>query len=480
MKYIVNESFNGYEKVTAHNIDSTKGKDDLHMVILDGASDREIPDYYKYISSALKNRNRVILVNTDDENKGFKLLASLMVNFNSYDIYNIKGKDELSMEYLAKIENRQPDFSEVQTFIGGDVTGYSDLDNMVYGLQSLVEEGKEKELRKFVEDNIGTLDGIVNTINIMKKNSSLFNSNELVEQVKDLKDSNKDLSDKLEESKHNEENLQYDKKMRDDKLILLESENAELRDKVKELEKSLDNGAGGGLTSFKTLDLRVGSVPNNRVKAILYFKEVSYVKYTNSLINCLHEYMKKQSVNVKTLIYDTHNKLSSKYIPLRVFNGTTYVQNKADAMKAEKIVITEPSQNIITDMLTAQESYDVLIIYDRTREMNYIIDGPIVTKYFVVNSKADLDGVKANLKITDRSTLIMNSKTTLGLNERGEVDKPNERKFLDIPDIDGYGIKSDSNKFVSYKKQRTAVTKELLLESIFKKSNIDSLFRKKV
>lgn len=480
MKYIVNESFTGYEKVAVQSIESTKGNDDLHMVILDNSSDREIPEYYKYISSALKNRNRVILVNTEDDNKGFKLLASLMVNFNSYDIYNMKGKDDLSMEYLSKLEGRNPDFSEVQTYIGGDITAYSELDNIVYGMQSLTEEGREAELRQFIEDNIGTIDNSVNALNVMKKNSSLFNSNELVEQVKDLKDNNKDLSDKLEESRHTEENLKYDKKMSEDRATLLETENEELKEKVRELEKSLDSSAGGGLTSFKTLDLRAGTVPNNKVKSILYFKEISYVKYTNSLINYLFKYISKQGLRVKMLIYDTHTKLAGKYIPLRVVNGDIYVQDKAGIERADKIVITEPSQNIIIDMLTSNENFDVIIVYDRTNEMNYIIDGPIVTKYFVVNSKSELEGVRNGLKITDSSTLIMNGKTTLGMNERGEISKPEDRKFLDIPEIEGFGLKTDSNRLVSYKKQKTANTKEILLESIFKRSNIETLFRKTI
>ena len=101
-------------------------REDMLVVVIDKTCDEKLGMYYRVFTDALKNNNRVVLVGVNDDNKSFKPLASLLVTYNEYGIYQIEDKSTLGAVELQKMCERKPDFSEVQTFIGGDVTAYAD------------------------------------------------------------------------------------------------------------------------------------------------------------------------------------------------------------------------------------------------------------------------------------------------------------------------------------------------------------------
>ena len=168
-KYLLNENIHGYEKITVNDLDKTVESDSMFIIIIDKNCDSNTNGYYKFINSALKHRNRVILVSIDDENRSFKPLASLMFLFEAYDVYQIEDRESISAPYLLKIIDREPDFTEVQTFIGGDVTAYSDISTILFGIESLVEEGNEDKLKDFLETHMISIENLTTTLNNMKK-----------------------------------------------------------------------------------------------------------------------------------------------------------------------------------------------------------------------------------------------------------------------------------------------------------------------
>ena len=196
-KYLINENIHGYDKISVNDIDKANSLNSLFVVIIDKSCDSEVAKYYKFINKALKNNNRVITVGVNDENVVFKPIASMMTTFNSYDIYQVDGREYISANYLLTLEDREPDMAEVQAYIGGDVIAYSDMSTILFGIESLVEEGNIEGLKNYVEDRMLSIEKLTVTLNNMKKTCDVFNSNELIDAVNSLKEKEKKLSDTI-------------------------------------------------------------------------------------------------------------------------------------------------------------------------------------------------------------------------------------------------------------------------------------------
>lgn len=474
-KYIINETFHGYEKINVDNIDIANQQDNLYIIVVDNKCDGDVASYYKFINTALKKHNRIILISISDENKCFRPLASLLMTFDNYDIYEVDSRESLSANYLKVLEEREPDYCEVQTYVGGDLTAFSDMSMILFGIESLVEEGNETALKAFLEEHTLSIENLTTSLNNMKKTCELFNSNELVNEVNSLKDKEKKLSKTVAER---DESLKDVKHERDEHKVAAESlkrENEKLKEKTKELQEQASSG-GSTITSFKTTSTQL--LKGNKTKIVLYFKEISYVRYTNTLVTILFDYLKRKGLKTKMLIYDTGSELYSVYNPLRVITGSDYITDKGNLInKIEKFVVAEPSQMIIEDVLTSDQAFDVVIIYDRMHTQNDVVEGNLVTKFYVINSKKDYESLKAQLKINDVSFIITDAANSLNISKEWKII--GDRNFIDIPTIPEYKkheIASSSFGFSKYMKQATSTTKEGIIDTIIKKSKINTLY----
>lgn len=470
----MNETFHGYEKITATDMEEASKEGNLIVVILDNSCDEMLSQYYKFINEAMKKHNRIILISTC-ENKCFRPLTSLLVTYNNYDIYEVEGKDSLSAEYLLKLENREPDYAEVQTYIGGDLVAYSDMSMILFGIESIVEEGNEEALKSFVQEHILSIENLTTSLNYMKKTCDVFNSNELVNEVKTLKEKEKKLSKIVNEK---EDIIKDVKHERDEHKVTAENlkrENEKLKEKNKDMKEQASTGKSA-ITSFRTTSTQL--LKGNKTKIVIYFKEISYVRYTNTLVTMLFEYLKRKNLKVKLLIYDTGSEFYNSYSPLRVISGSDYVSDKNTLInKIDKIVVAEPSQMIIEDILTAEIGFDVVIVYDRMHTQNDVVEGNLVTKFFVANSRKDYELLKAQLKINDVSSIITDAANSLNISKQWKVE--GDRNFIDIPTIPEYKkheIASSSYGFSRYMKQATSTTKDGIFDTILKKSKVSTLY----
>lgn len=474
-KYIVNETFHGYERLDISNYGKLDSQDCLYVVVVDKKCDSSIEKYYTFVNEALRMHNRVILISISDDNKSFKTLASLMVTFRDYDIYEVVDHDSLSAEYLLKLESREPDYSEVQTYIGGDLTAYSDMSMILFGIESLVDEGNTDGLKSFVEEHILSIENLTSSLNHMKKTCELFNSNELVNEIKTLKDREKQLNKAVDEKEDALKEVKHDRDENKVAAETLKRENEKLKEKAKDLQNQASSG-GATIVSFKTTSTQL--LRGNKTKIVLYFKELSYVRYTNTLITILFEFLKRKGLKVKLLVYDTGSELYNAYKPLRVVTGSDYVSDRvALANKIEKFVVAEPTQMIIEDVLTSDQSYDVVVVYDRMHTQSDIVDGNLVTKFYVMNSKNDYETLRTQLKINDVSSIISDSANSLNISKEWKVI--GDRDFIDIPTIPEFkkhAIISDSYAFSKYMKQATSTTKTGIIDTIVKKSKINTLY----
>ena len=468
VRYSVNVKSHGYENINIEDINITEETGNIINIVIDKSCDKITNKYYKFINSALRNRNRVLLISVEDDNKAFNSLASLMINFNSYDIYKIADKDFITADYLDKIENREPDITEVQTYIGGEVTGFSDMNTTLFAIESLVEEGNMDGLVSFIEENTATIESMVTTINKMKKTCDIFNSNELIDTINTMKETELKLRDIIKDKENIIQTVQFE---RDKNLVDLESikkENEQLKNKNSELKTQADSGASV-IRTYKELNTQL---INCKTKIVVYFKEISYVRYTNSLIKELFNHMEKLKLKVKLVIYDAQSDLYNMYKPLQVASGSDYVSMKDTYIhKTKQFVVAEPNPSIMQDILTSDECFDVVIVYDRMKCSKDVVVGNNVTKFYVINSSKDCTELKGLLKLTDSSNIITYADSTI-VSEYGS-----NNKLLNIPTISDYNTKGKSESFKSrkYSQLYTANNKLPLIQTIEEKSRVSTL-----
>ena len=346
---------------------------------------------------------------------------------------------------------------------------------ILFGIESLLEEGNEAALKDFLEEHMVSIENLTTSLNFMKKTCDLFNSNELINEVNTLKEKEKKLSKTVSER---DESLEIVKRDRDENKVTAENlkrENEKLREKAKDMQEQV-NSNSHTIRNFKTVSTQL--LKGNRTNIVLYFKEISYVRYTNTLITVLVDFLKRKGLKTKLMIYDTDSEMYAAYNPLRVINGNDYVADKSNLIrKVEKIVVAEPSQMIIEDILTSDIAFNVVIIYDRMHTITDIVDGNLVTKFYVLNSRKDYESLKSQLKINDVSNIITNSANSMNISK--ELKIVGDRIFIDIPEIAEYKkheMTSSSFSFTKYLKQATSTTKESIIETIVKKGKVNTLY----
>lgn len=476
-KYLFNNNIHGYEKANIEEFDAKDKREDMLVVVIDKTCDEKLGMYYRVFTDALKNNNRVVLVGVNDDNKSFKPLASLLVTYNEYGIYQIEDKSTLGAVELQKMCERKPDFSEVQTFIGGDVTAYADMSTILFGIESLVNEGNIDQIKDFLNQHMISIESLTSTLNNMKKTCDMFNSDELVAKINSLKSEGDKLRKQIEDDKKALDDVKYDR----DKLKVsvedFKRENEKLKATNNELKQSSDSG-GSIIRAYKEINTQLIQC---KTKIILYFKEISYVPYVNSLVVSLQQFLEMNHLKHKMLIFDSQTNLYSVYKPLQAVSSVEYLSMKSALIsKTKQFVVSEPNPTILQDVLCSDQCFDVIIVYDRLKCTNDLVTGNNVTKFFVINSSKEFDAIKQQLKILDLSNVITHANSSIGLEKgpgRGPGKESKPRQFLDIPYVENYNTKTDVSKTSTYIKMYTAHTQQPLLDTIFKKSRIDTLFK---
>ena len=186
------------------------------------------------------------------------------------------------------------------------------------------------------------------------------------------------------------------------------------------------------------------------------------------------EVLEKKKLKCKLLIYDSQSELYKAYDPLTIFNGSEYINLKGTLISTTKqFVVSEPNPSILQDILMSDQCFDVVVIYDRMKGIKDIVSGNNVTKFFVMNSKHDYEKLKPVLKIPDTSNIITSIGSSIGKSKDGTIDK----QLLDIPTISNYHMATDSAKTAKYIKLATSINNTALIDTIIKKSRVDTLVR---
>ena len=431
--------------------------------------DDKVGAYYKMIRNALSNFNRVILIGVNDENRVFKTLACLMTTYRAYDIYTVESEESLSIKEVLAMEDRHPDLTEVQTYIGGDVTAYSDMSAILFGIESLVSEGNSDKLKEYLNEHMLSIENLTSTLDSMKKTCDIFNSDELIDKINKLIEEKKELNAKIDVKDSKLKELEYDKTKLKVDYETLQRENRKIISEKEAMEASANLG-GNVLKAYKPIKT---PLIHCRTKIVLYFKEISYVQYVNSLVmHLLYMLTSVMKIKAKLLIYDTQTNMYSSYGSLRIVSSQAYISSKHGLISKNKaFVVSEPNSSIIKDVLESDQSFDVVIVYDRMKNPIDVVEGNNVYKFFVINSSQEFSKMYKELKIKDLDYVITRPGSTIGLNEKDTF----EGSYIDIPSIDDYSKATNSAKLSKYIRLASMNDKQNILNKIQSLANIDSM-----
>ena len=213
----------------------------------------------------------------------------------------------------------------------------------------------------------------------------------------------------------------------------------------------------------------------NNKALVLYFKEISYVRYMNTLITLLYTFLHKTGKKFVLLIYDNNNNMVANY-NLPITSGDKYAGQKSTILNGKyRTVVTEPFQTVIQDAISSNDAVDIVIVYDRLRQYEDIVKGNNVTKFFVANSKKDIENIMTvkSVGMDDTSFIITNADNSFEFKD-GSPNFGKPVQFLDIPNLGkDFSTLSDSAKFNKYFRLKTARTGVPLMATIIKKAHIE-------
>lgn len=325
----------------------------MDSIVILTDEDNDVLDTYVFVSTLIKNEKQVKCIVCGASELLKNSICSLMIENERYDIFE-SDTESFDDEYLNEISDIEQTKEDAEMFV----------DEQIIKFGSISERLKDNsdDLKLEAAAYIDYLKEILKSGNTDNKNNILVD--DMQSRIDSLEEQLKNAKKELEES--------------DDNVKKLEEVNRELKDNL--ILKD------GDISSYVTINT---NAVNNSVKYILYFKEVSYVRYMNTFIKILLKIFTLSRINARLIIQDTKRDTNSLYEPLVLVNDKYYMQNKESLYKStNEFVAIDKSTMILEDYI--KNPCDILILYDRTGTAQDLITGN-VTKFWVVASKKDVE-----------------------------------------------------------------------------------------
>ena len=457
MKYIINHEVNGYKTLGIEDSETILSPDNSVVIVLDESTNgaNGLLEYYEAVTKMIINRVKVYIIIVGTESNIRNAICNLCANYRNYNLYKVDSKLTISEEYIDEILDREPTIDEVQAFIGGDISGYADLNIIVAGIEDLCRRGELDGLKNFVERHIKSIENFTSISDYMKKIVDTSNSKELLSRLDELKLKVKEAESKLDKSESTVKSLT---EVNQSLMTANEANKAELS-KLMSSNKELEQQVSSRAPVIQTYSEINTSVNKCKVPSIIYFKEVSYIPYVNSMVSALMDIMNVFSKKAKLLIYDSRVGLANLYKPLSIVDSQEFFNNKSNYVQVvNKFVVAEPNQSILQSVI--ENYYDVLIIYDRMRQPTPLISGNNVTNFYIINSNKEYNAVRQQLKILDPSYVITRENSSIG------------QSTLNIPTLDDYSIATDTAKVNKYMKLQSSGNNKPLIDTILKAARV--------
>lgn len=461
MKYIVNESVMGCERVEITDEKLINDKDQLVYVVLnESTADAScLKTYYNSIKAMLKNNVKVFIVMVAETSKIRGSICNLMQLFGNYNVYQVPDENFISSAYLDTLPERTVTYDEMAQYLQNDIVAYDDMDTVLQGVQECINRNDAEGLKTLIEGHLPTIEAAPTVFSQMKNSIDQANSGVLQDKIASIKA-------QLEEANELSEKKQAEIRQRESTIDDL---NSSLKDAkrqltqtkadMEELKLQVQN-AGPAIRSYQTVKTQLLKC---KTEHVIYIKEISRIPYINSFVLMLQEMIKQFRYTSKLLIYDNTSQAQVTYGNMQQVDSAAFESNKAVLLnKTPKFVVTEPAPQILKDILQSiNPQFDVLIIYDRMKQATDLVEGNNVYKFWVVNSFNDYNTTKNLFKIDRTDTIITRPASRIAPD------------VIDIPRIKAYEAETqDNGKFAKYKGVQTTICKQPLMPHFLKICNI--------
>lgn len=461
MKYIVNESVMGCERVeiTDEKLINNKGQL-VYVVLNESTTDAScLKTYYNSIKAMLKNNVKVFIVMVAETSKIRGSICNLMQLFGNYNVYQVPDENFISSAYLDTLPERTVTYDEMAQYLQNDIVAYDDMDTVLQGVQECINRNDAEGLKTLIEGHLPTIEAAPTVFSQMKNSIDQANSGVLQDKIANIKA-------QLEEANELNEKKQTEIRQRESTIDDLNSSLKDARRQLTQTKADMEElklqvqNAGPAIRSYQTVKTQLLKC---KTEHIIYIKEISRIPYINSFVLMLQEMIKQFRYTSKLLIYDNTSQAQVTYGNMQQVDSAAFESNKAVLLnKTPKFVVTEPAPQILKDILQSiNPQFDVLIIYDRMKQATDLVEGNNVYKFWVVNSFNDYNTTKNLFKIDRTDTIITRPASRIAPD------------VIDIPRIKAYEAETqDNGKFAKYKGVQTTICKQPLMPHFLKICNI--------
>lgn len=461
MKYIVNESVMGCERVEITDEKLVNDKDQLVYVVLnESTADAScLKTYYNSIKAMLKNNVKVFIVMVAETSKIRGSICNLMQLFGNYNVYQVPDENFISSAYLDTLPERTVTYDEMAQYLQNDIVAYDDMDTVLQGVQECINRNDAEGLKTLIEGHLPTIEAAPTVFSQMKNSIDQANSGVLQDKIANIKA-------QLEEANELNEKKQTEIRQRESTIDDLNQSLKDARRQLTQTKADMEElklqvqNAGPAIRSYQTVKTQLLKC---KTEHIIYIKEISRIPYINSFVLMLQEMIKQFRYTSKLLIYDNTSQAQVTYGNMQQVDSAAFESNKAVLLnKTPKFVVTEPAPQILKDILQSiNPQFDVLIIYDRMKQATDLVEGNNVYKFWVVNSFNDYNTTKNLFKIDRTDTIITRPASRIAPD------------VIDIPRIKAYEAETqDNGKFAKYKGVQTTICKQPLMPHFLKICNI--------
>lgn len=238
------------------------------------------------------------------------------------------------------------------------------------------------------------LDDIESMLGVIIKSNGFEDMKKLVTRVAELESSKQELL-------HQNITLSSELKECEFKTANLSKQNIML---LNSLEYKADN-----LLEYPSI--RINNIKNNKIKIVIYIKEISKPQYINSFMLQLLYYMNKKysktKEKTKMVIFDTRKDWGLLYNPLPVVTVDNYAAKKDELLKEPILVYSEVNNFFLSDIVS-DFGCEYLIVYDRTGKSEDLFKGQAVIKFYTLSSDDEFERLHMRLNDLEAGRIIMN------------------------------------------------------------------------
>lgn len=432
---------------------------------MDSLSDNKMLEWYASIRTFHKHSNKIVLLMDKNSRSNIrKQITMLLASLGCYNIYEVNSEN-VDSKFIENVVNREASELEVEEYIGCDISAYDKASEIILRINDMTFDGNLDSLADYIEENKEVIRNIPVVVDFLKKSmeSNMRGSDIRVEKMKRSLDeavnTSKDAQNKYKEAMIKLKTTEEERDKLATKSSTLEKDVSALNSQKKTLEKRVEDLERDSMGDFEELNVTkyraIDTVSlRNLKKYIIYFKEMSHVTYARTMTEFLAEYLRMCGKKVLYVIYDRKNDFIGTMKGCTIVNGEILSRNPsviANAVPDAPILVTDTNMSVLNALL--KSNVDVLIIFDRLRCKENLVVGSLVTKFNIVGSRQQLEGLTAST-----GEEFPHNKTIL--------EKP-FNDYLFIPTIERFGSNrnSDTSSYASIKVNGNETLFDSILDS---------------